>query len=234
MIKWGRILTFFAALGLLGLGVFVLDAQQELNLAYKAYKNRDMDQAMRHARRTRFAMGNDKKIRARSLNLQYAIAVRLGHPEKAVTLLGEAIQHQPDCGLCYLRRGDLSYAQKNYTAALHDFKKGFENSGPLKPVTESYYYARQGLCHLAIGEDKKARADSRKALESDPGSALAFFLESKVKDRSGDIDGAYGYAQKAYGLGRKNPGFFSSPEGDLWLRYYTDVRIRHTAAHRQP
>ncbi|SMD02257.1 Tetratricopeptide repeat-containing protein [Desulfocicer vacuolatum DSM 3385] len=232
MIKYGRILTFFAALGLLGLGVFVLDAKKELNLAYKAYEYRDMDQAMRHARRTRFAMGNDKKIMAKALKLQYAIAVRLGHPEKAISLLGEAIQLEPDCGLCYLRRGDLAYTQKNYTAALDDFKKGFENSGPLKPATESYYYARRGLSCLAVGENKNAEADSRKALASDPGSALAFFLESKVRDRFGDIDGAYGNALKAYGLGRNSPGFFSSQEGDFWLRYYGDISIRYKAAHR--
>ncbi len=232
MIKWVRILTFFAALGLLGAGVFVLDAKKELNLAYRAYEHRDMDQAMRHARRTSFAIGNDEKIVARALKLQYAIAVRLGHPEKAIGFLGEAIQLQPDCGLCYLRRGDLVYKQKNYTAALHDFKKGFKKSGPLKPVTESYYYTRQGLVHLAMGEDKKAQADSQKALGSDPGSALAFFLESKVRDKSGDIDGAYANALDAYHLGQKKIGFFSSPEGDLWLRYYADVMIRYKATHR--
>lgn len=234
MIKWARILTFFAALGLLGFGVFVLDAPKELSLAYRAYEHRDMDQAMRHARRTRFARGNDKRIIAGALKLEYAIAVRLGHPEKAVTFLGQAILLQPDCGLCYLRRGDLAYKQKKYVAALSDFKKGFENTGSLKPVTTSYYYARQGLSHLAIGEDKNAQADSRKALEYAPDSPLAFFLESKVRDRYGDIDGAYEKARFAYSLGLKRPGFFSSPEGDFWLRCYADITIRYKAAYRQP
>jgi len=234
VITWARILTFFVALGLLGAGVFVLDAKKELNLAYRAYKYRDMDQAMRHARRTRFALGNNTRITAGALKLQYAIAVRRGHPEKAVTFLGQAIQLQPDCGLCYLRRGDLACTQKKYAAALSDFKKGFETSSPLTPALKSYYYARQGLSHLAIGENKNAQADFRKALEYDSESPLAFFLESKVRDRSGDINGAYENARVAYGLGLKRPGFFSSPEGDFWLRCYADITIRYKAAHRQP
>jgi len=36
----------------------------------------------------------------------------------------------------------------------------------------------------------------------------------------------------AFRLGRKKPRFFSSPEGDQWLRYYTDVMIRYKAANR--
>jgi len=231
MIKWTRVVTLIVALAFLGAGVFVLDAEKELKQAYRAYEHRDMDQAMRHARRASFSSENDKKIIGRALKLQYAIAVRLGHPEKAMGFLGESIELDPACGRCYLRRGDLEYKRKNYAAALNDFKKGFENIGPLKPVTKAYYYARQGLTHLAVGEDEKAKSDSRNALQSDPKSPRAFFLEAKIRDKNGDLEGAYENVVEAYRLGQKKIKFFSSPEGDLWLRYYGDVMIRHQSAH---
>ena len=160
MIKWIRIATIIAALAFLGVGVFVLDAETELNQAHRAYKYRDMDQAMRHARRARFSSRDDKKIISRALKLEYTIALQLGHPDKAMAFLGKAISLQPSCGLCYLQRGDLEYKRKNYAAALDDFEKGFKTAGSMKPVTKAYYYARQGLSHLAVGEDKKAQADS--------------------------------------------------------------------------
>lgn len=232
MIKWVRVVTIIVALAFLGAGVFVLDAGKELNQAYRAYERRDMDQAMRHARRSRFSSGNEKKIIGSALKLEYAIAVRLGQPEKAMVYLGQAIMLQPACGLCYLQRGDLEYKRKNYAAALHDFEKGFQNAGLVRPVTKAYYYARQGLSHLAVGENKKAQADSQNALQSDPGSPLAFFLESKVLDKHGDLDGAYEKAREAYRLSHKKIKFFSSPEGELWLRYYADIMIRYKAAHR--
>jgi tetratricopeptide (TPR) repeat protein len=232
MIKWARIVTIIVALAFLGAGVFVLDAGKELNLAYRAYKHRDMDQAMRHARRANYSSRNDKKIIKSALKLEYAIAIKLGHPEKAMDYLGQAIQNEPSCGLCYLQRGDLEYKRTNYAAALDDFKKGFENTGPLKPEVKAYYYARQGLSHLALGETEKAQEDSQNALQSDPESPLAFFLLSKVKDKLGDHEGAYGNASKAYRLGQKKTGFFSSPEGDLWLRYYGDVMIHYKSAQR--
>jgi tetratricopeptide (TPR) repeat protein len=232
MMKWVRMVTIIAALGFMGAGVFILDAQKELKLAYRAYERRDMDQAMRHAGRARFSSKNDKKIIKSALKLEYTIAVRLGHPEQAEGYLKQAILIDPDCGLCYLQRGNLAYNQKQYAAALDDFEKGFEHSTSLTPVTKAYYYARQGLSHLAVGEDKKAQADSQNARRSDPGSPLAFFLESKIRDKNKDIDGAYKNAVEAYRLGNKKTRFFSSPEGDLWLRYYADIMIRYKAAHR--
>lgn len=232
MIKWVRGVTIIAALSVMVTGVFILDAEEELNQAYRAYERRDMDQAMRHARRANFSSGDNKKIIRRALKLEYAIAIRLDHHEKAMGYLDQTILLQPACGLCYLQRGDLEYRRENYTAALHDFEKGFENAASVKPVTKAYYYVRQGLSHLAVGDNKKAQADSQNALESDPGSALAFFLESKIRDKDGDIEGAYGNVQEAYRLGQKKARFFSSPEGDLWLRYYADVLIRYKRSHR--
>lgn len=230
--KWFRSVTIILALMFMGAGVFILDAQNEMKLAYRAYKHRDMDQAMRHARRANFSGKKDKKIISRSLNLQYAIAVRLGHPEKAIDYLDQAILVAPHCGLCYLRRGDLEYKQDNFVAALHDFEKGFENISSVKPVLKAYYYARQGLAHLAVGEEEKALADSRNALQFDPESPLVFFLQSKIQDNLGNFEGAYENALEAYRLGQKKTRFFSSPEGDMWLRYYGDVMIRYSAIHK--
>ncbi|WDP83787.1 MAG: hypothetical protein HUN05_00220 [Desulfobacter sp.] len=230
MIKWVRGVTIILALAALGAGVFFWDAEKELRQAYQAYKHQDMDQAMRHARRAIVAAKKGEKIINSALKLEYAI--RHNHPEKAMDYLDQAIVLQPFCGLCYLQRGDLNYRQKKFSVALHDFKKGFENSGQIKLMIQAYYYARQGLSHLKVGEYKKAATDSWNARRADPKSPLAFFLESKVRDKHGDLDGAYENAQKGYGLGSKKRGFFSSPEGDLWLRYYVDIRIRHKAAHR--
>lgn len=232
MIKWVRLVTIVLALAFLGAGVFVLDAEKELNLAYRAYKHRDMDQAMRHAGRAIFSSGNDKKIIGSALKLEYTIADQLGHPQKAMVYLGQAILLQPSCGLCYLQRGDLEYKRKNYAAALHDFEKGFENAANVSPVATGYYYARQGLSHLAVREDIKAQADFQNALRYDLESPLIFFLGSKILDKNGDLDGAYENALKGYRLGQKKTKFFSSPEGDLWLRHYADVTIRYKAAQR--
>jgi len=232
MIQWVRLATMIVALAFLGAGVFVLDAGDELNSAYRAYERRDMDQAMRHARRAIDSSGHDKDIIESALRLESTIAVELGHPEKAIAYLGRAILLRPACGLCYLKRGDLEYERKNHAAALRDFEKGFEHAGSVKPVTAAYYYARRGLSHLAVGDEIKARADYQNALSADPGSPLTFFLESRILDQQGDLEGAYVNALKAYRLGRKKTRFFSSPEGESWLRYYADVAIRHKAAQR--
>jgi hypothetical protein len=85
---------------------------------------------------------------------------------------------------------------------------------------------------LAVGQDKKAQVDSSNARRLDPGSPLAFFLESKIRDKNKDIDGAYNNAVEAYRLASEKTRFFSSPEGDAWLRYYADVMIRYKAAHK--
>ncbi len=225
MIKWVRSITLIAALLCLGAGVVLLDASTEMDQAFRAYDHRDMDQAMRHARRAVFSSGENKKIAASALKLESTIAIKLGHPEKAMACLEQAILIHPACSPCYLQRGDLLYSQKNYPAAIHDFGKGLETAGPIKNKTKAYYYARQGLSLLAVGEDKKAQADSQKARLLDPTSPLAYFLESKVHAKIGDLEGAYNYAHTGYQLGQKKPGFFSSPEGDLWLRYYAGVRV---------
>jgi tetratricopeptide (TPR) repeat protein len=216
----------------MGAGIFILDGQQELKLAYRAYEHRDMDQAMRHARRASISSKNDKKIISRSLKLQYAIAVQLGHPKKALGYLDQAILVEPHCGLCYLQKGDLEYKQDNFGAALHNFEKGFKNSPSVKPVLKAYYYARQGLAHLAVGEVKKSLTASRNALQFDPEAPLVFFLQAKIQDNLGNLKGAYENALKAYRLAQKKTKFFSSPEGDLWLRYYVDVKIRYRSTHK--
>jgi tetratricopeptide (TPR) repeat protein len=233
MVKWVRLVTIVLALLGMGAGVFILDAQHELKQACRAYELRDMDQAMRHARRAHFSGKNDNKIKSRALNLQYNIAVRLGHPKTAIEILNRAIRIDPRCGLCYLRRGDLKYGQEKFVAARDDFKTGFETISSLKPATQAYYYARQGLSLLAVGDTEHALTAARNALQLDPESPLAFFLRSKIQDSLGDLDGAHESVLEAYRLGRKQTGFFSSPEGDRWLRYYADVRIRYSAAHRE-
>jgi tetratricopeptide (TPR) repeat protein len=232
MIKWFRLLTIIVALIFMAAGVFILDAQKEMKLADRAYEHRDMDQAMRHARRATRSGKKDKKLISRALNLQYTIAIRRGHPEKAIDYLDQAILVDPRCGLCYLRRGDLEYKQDDFVAALYDFEKGFENISFIKPAMKAYYYARQGLSHLAVGETQKALQDARTALPLDPESPLVFFLQAKIQDNLGNLKGAYENAVDAYRLGQKNTSFFSSAEGDVWLRYYADVMVRYRGAHR--
>ena len=61
-----------------------------------------MDQVMRHARRAIFSSENDKIVIGKALKLERAIAIRLGHPEKAMVYLGQSILLQPACGICYL------------------------------------------------------------------------------------------------------------------------------------
>jgi len=226
MIKWIRSITLIAALLFVLAGVFLLDASTEMDQAVKAYNHRDMDQAIRHARRAVSSSGENSKIAIRALKLEATIAIELGHPEKALASLDQAIVIQPDCTLCYLKRGDILYSQKNYPAATHDFETGLKAEN-IKDKTKAYYYARYGLCLLAVGEDKNAQAVSQKARLLDPTSPLAYFLESKIQTRIGDIQSAFNYAHTAYQLAQKQPGFFSSAEGDMWLRYYASTRVRY-------
>ena len=231
MIKAVRSVTIIAALVFLGAGVLLQDASTEMDQAVRAYRHMDLDQAMRHARRAVIASGGNKKIAASALKFESTIAIKLAHPEKAMVYLGQAILIQPDCSQCYLQRGDLLYSQKKYTAALHDFGKGLTTAGSIKNKTKAYYYAREGLSLLAVGEDKKAQADSQKARLLDPTSPLAHFLESKIRAQTGDLEGAFNYAHTAYQLGQKKLDFFSSSEGDMWLRYYAGVRVRYNNSH---
>jgi len=231
MIKTVRSITIIAALIFLGAGVLLLDASTEMDQAVRAYRHLDLDQAMRHARRAVISSGGNKNIAASALKLESTIAIKSGHPEKAMAYLGQAILIQPDCSQCYLQRGDLLYSQKEYPAAIHDFGQGLTTADALQNKTKAYYYAREGLSFLAVGEDEKAQADSQKARLLDSTSTLAHFLESKVRAQIGDLEGAFNYAHTAYQLGQKKPDFFSSPEGDMWLRYYADVRVRYNNSH---
>ncbi len=230
MIKWFRTITFIVALLFLGTGVFIVDAPTGMTQAGQAYNHRDWDQAMRHARRAVFSSGANKELAARALKLESAIAVKLGHPETAFACLNETISIQPDCNLCYLQRGDLFYSQKNYPDAVRDFEKGLKTADAVKDKTKAYYNARLGLSLLSVGEDQKALAASEQARRLDPVSPLAYFLESKIRTQLGDLQGAFKFAHTAYQLGQKQPGFFSSPEGDMWLKYYAGVRVRYENA----
>ncbi len=227
MIKWIRSITVIVALLYMGTGVFLIDAPTEMARASYAYRHQDMDQAMRHARRAVFSSKDDRKIMAQALKIESAVAIKLDHREEAITFLGQAILIEPDCSLCYLQRGDLLYSQKNYPAAIHDFEKGLQMNSVIENKIKAYYFARQGLSFLAVGENKRAHMISQKARSFDPGSPLAHFLESKVLIQRENIKGAYFHAYTAYQLGQKKARFFSSSEGDSWLRYYASVKVRY-------
>lgn len=225
MIRFVRIFTFLIAIVLLFGSLFSINVTKEMDLAYRAYRHMDMDQAMRHARRAALVAENNKKIKLNAMWLQTKIASKLHHEGNALKYLTQMIELSPKCSVCYLEKGDLEYSQGDYQRAVIDFSTGLAQPDKLSKKQIAYYSVRRGLTCLALGAIQKAETDVMTALRLDKDSPLAHFLKSKVLQAEGDIKGAAKEAKVAYLLGNKKRGFFSNKEGDNWLRYYSKVRV---------
>lgn len=225
MINIVRIGTFLLAAIVLTASVFFVDADHELDMAYRAYRHFDMDQAMRHARRAVWSAGDKKHIALKALGLEWKIAATLHREAYTLEALNRMIRLSPDCATCYLQRGDFFYARASYQKAVDDLSRGFQQAGTLTDKKRAYFHTRRGLAWLELGNEDKARTDVVVALEMDPDSPLAHFLKSKLLRALGDGTGAIQEAHIGYRLGNQKKGFFSSPEGEGWLKYYSLVLL---------
>ena len=225
MINVVRITTFLIACVLLLGSIFFVDADHELKMAHLAYRHFDMDQAMRHARRAVLSAGDNTKVEMGALGLEVKIAGKLHREDNALDYLNRMITLSPECASCYRARGDMLYARGMYQKAVDDLSLGLRRSDALSDTKRAYFHARRGLALLELGRTDKAQRDVFVALEMDKSSPRAHFLKSKILRSLGDGKGAIKEARIAYGLGIQKNSFFSSPEGEEWLTYYSLVLL---------
>jgi TonB family protein len=88
---------------------------------------------------------------------------QLGHPERAIEMMGKAIQLRPDWAEAFAARARVHYAQKDYRQAIRDFSEALE----IDPGSASWLDTR-GLAYSYSGEHEKALADYTRAIELSP------------------------------------------------------------------
>lgn len=229
MITKVRVMSFLVAIVIVFFSVFWVDPAEELALARYAVRHYDDDQAMRHARRV--AWGNDQTLTQSAYAIELTIATDRKQYDYALRVLNKWLDSNPECVNCYLRRGDIYYQKKQFKQALDNFNQGL---GLLDTIENkySYYFTRRGLAQVALGNLALASRDAKTALSLNNASPLAHFLMSQLLNLGGDIKGAAEQAKIAYDLGKMPARFFSSEEGDQWLRYYSQMQIN--ARHLSP
>ncbi len=227
MIRTLRILTFLIAVVFIILSIFYVNTGTELAWAHRAYRSGDMDQALRLARRAKFA-SDDIGEKTEALYLLAQASSKMEQTDIANKYLDQLLSLDPGNINALLFRGEIEYILGDSQPALRDLNKGL--NGPLENLsksTQAYYYAQRGLTHLALHDTDKAEEDACTATALDPELPDAWDLMSKVLEVRGDIKGAYKACEKAYNLSiTRNKLSFMSPKGRKLSDRLVKLRVK--------
>ena len=227
MIKFVRIASFLLAAVITVFSIFYIDAEQELAQAYSAFRNGDMDQAIRRARRANQAFSeNDKKVQA--YYLQARAASKMNWTGKAKEYLDQLLSLDQENAGGLLLRGEIALQLAQYENALRDLDKGIVlASGDIKQSKLAYSLSKRGLAHLNLNQTNEAGADARKALALYDKLPEAHDLMSKVWEKQGEIEKALAECERAYQLSiEKNKLFFMTPEGQKLSDRLVELKVK--------
>jgi tetratricopeptide (TPR) repeat protein len=233
LLKTVRTVTLAVALVSLVFYLGGSDPKAELATAEYAYRHYDYDQAIRFARRA--ALMSDGKSEAKAWLVAAEAARKMEHHEAALKYLNRAIGVWPDCGRCYLKRGELHYAQKAYDRSIEDFNRAFERIGAFSPQEAAKYSARRAVAYLRLGKVEEGCRDGEFAIRSDDSSPLAHFAEAICLYERDDLEKAAKSAERAYNLGMAYPFFFTKEReeaGEDWLKVYTALTLEAARKRR--
>ncbi|MGQ8335789.1 tetratricopeptide repeat protein [Sunxiuqinia sp. A32] len=234
MIKFVRIISFVIAIVITIFSIFYIEPDQELVKAQKAYRNGDMDQALRMARRANHAFSeNNKKVNA--FYLQAKAASKMEWKDTAVDYLDQLLSIDQENALALMFRGELQYQLNQNQNALIDLDKGLDLvSQDISKHTLSYYHVQRGLTYLALGQANHAEDDALEALHLSTDLAEAHDLMSKVFEEKGDIEGALAECEKSYQLSiEKNKLSFMTPKGEELSKRLVDLKVKYLRSSRK-
>ena len=231
MMKKVRLVTLLAALSALAVLVWPSSPQRDLKLAGMAYRARDLDQALRLARRAAALGGDDLELRLEALGIQARAALALKRPDMAQAYLDRMLALDPNQPLPYLMRGSLKLRQGDQAGALADLDRGLALASAGGKDRASFlapYYARRGRANLALGRVQPARRDIERALAANPRDPEAHQLMSKIEERAKRWRPALVEAEKALRLAlARDRFFFMKPQGKKWLKRLVWLRMKN-------
>ena len=224
LVRTLRTVTLFTAIIGLFFYLSISDPAAEMESASYAYRHGDYHGAMRFARRA--ALLGDAQIKGKAYRLVAESARDLGRNGVALNYMNRAIAVWPECGECYLTRGDLLYSEKAFKKAAADYTEAFHRIGTFNRPKGAEYIARRAISRLRSGDNGGGCRDADTAKKFYASSPLAHFAKSLCFYRKGEIDSATKEAKEALELGKKIPFFFSKEEsryGEDWIRYYAKI-----------
>lgn len=134
----------------------------------------------------------------------YQLRSELGDHVKAIDGLTEVLESAPDHHLAALSRGDCYRAIKNYSMAIHDYKRylRFYPDDVKALVRRAEMFLATQRCNLA-------HVDLEDAIQTDKTRFEAYLIRSKVYLTEGKLDQALTDCEKAVRLDNQNPETFA-------------------------
>ena len=129
--------------------------------------------------------------------------------QRAIELLNEAIQLDPDNALAYFNRGNIYANLGQYQRAIEDLDRAIQ----LEPDNALYYLDR-GLAYADLGQDQQAIQDYNEAIRLEP-TALHYNIRAFVYSRLGEHQRAIEDFDKAIQLVPDN-GVYYNDRGNAY------------------
>ncbi len=163
-------------------------------------KENRFDSAQRDLDRLIELAGDDVKLLVEC----YRLRSDLGDHVQAIAGLTSVLEATPDYHVASLSRGDCYRAIKNYSMAIHDYKRYLrfypDEIGALTRRAEMY---------LATQRLNLAHIDLEEAIQFDRTNFEAYLIRSKVLLKEGQLDQALTDCEKAVRLDNQNPEAFA-------------------------
>jgi tetratricopeptide (TPR) repeat protein len=164
-------------------------------------------------------LGSASPDRARAETLfNRALAAQAGgEPERALTLLQQAVELDPSLKVAYNSLGNLYYKQQQYQQAVAMYEKALA-------IDPDYAKARNNLgnTYMRLAMDDRALVELQKALQADSAYGLAYYNLACVYARADNSETAAQYLQQAIAL---------EPQARLWAQTDDDfTRVRTAPA----
>jgi tetratricopeptide (TPR) repeat protein len=120
-----------------------------------------------------------------------------GEYEKAIEYFTKAIEQDPECALCYRKRGNIHYALRHYDEAIADFSDAIE----IDPEDVSTYEIR-GLTYHVTGRYSDAVHDFTMIIELHPDNeAYYYYLRGSIYHDMGEVEHAISDLETACDMG---------------------------------
>ncbi len=134
------------------------------------------------------------------------LLAKLGKAADAREDFRKAVYYNRDLVPAYLKRSDLFFADKNYVAALDEYKNALEAEGATDE-DKGMVHTDRGYVYAELGETDKALADYERAIKLYPSYPHAYYYRAMLRKKLGQADVARADLDHALSLDPAHPTF---------------------------